>query len=119
MSILPASRREEAMITVKIDANVPWRVAQSAATRRIIGVCDPLNLCLEADTEDELRSLIPEALHLLMTDLFEDQELAQFLKEKGWHAMNLPARPDGDVQFDVPWHIIAEGTRRDTERRLS
>jgi hypothetical protein len=105
------------MIQVTINANVPWRVGQSVATKRIIAVCDPLNLCLEAESETELRSLIPEAMHLLMVDLFEDRELDGFLREKGWQAVGLPARPDGDVQFNVPWHI-AEGAKRDTERRI-
>jgi hypothetical protein len=101
---------------VTIQANVPWRVYQSES-KRLIGVCDALNLVLEADSDDELRSLIPEALHLLMLDLFADNELDQYLREKGWQALNLPARPDGDIQFDVPWHIIAEGARRDSQRR--
>ncbi len=105
------------MIKVTINTSVPWRVAQSTTTRHIVGVCDPLNLCLEADSEAELHSLIPEAIHLLMKDLFEDNELDKFLRDKGWQAVGLPARPDSDVQFDVPWHIIAEGARRDTERR--
>jgi hypothetical protein len=104
------------MIKVTINTNVPWRVAHSKTTHHIVGICDPLNLCLEADSEDELHSLIPEAIHLLMKDLFEDNELDKFLREKGWQAIGLPARPDGDVQFDIPWHI-AEGAKRGSERR--
>jgi hypothetical protein len=102
-------------VKVTINANVPWRVYKSKTSNRLIGVCDPLNLCLEAADEHEMKSLIPEALHVLMTDLFADNELDQYLREKGWHAVNLPTRPDGDVQFDIPWHIV--GAQRDSERR--
>jgi hypothetical protein len=105
-------------ITVKIEANVAWKVFQSPMSKRWIGVCDELNLCVEADSETELRSLIPESLHLLMKDLLGDEELDQFLRDKGWQAMNLPVRPVGEVQFDVPWHIIAaEGAKRDSQGR--
>ncbi len=106
-------------IHVRIEAkNIAWKVFQSPTSRRWIAVCDVLNLCLEGDSENELRSLIPEAIHLLMTDLLVDRELDQFLREQGWHALNLPAYPRGNIKFDVPWHIVAEGARqRDSERR--
>jgi hypothetical protein len=89
--------------TVKVEANVGWKVFQSPTSKRWIAVCDELNLCLEGESEMELRSLIPEALHLLMTDLLGDSELDRFLHERGWRALNLPARPVGEVKFDVPW----------------
>ena len=103
--------------TVTIQANVQWVVFQSSTSKRTIGVCDMLNLCLEADSEEELRSLIPEAMNLLMIDLLGDNELQIFLQEKGWRALNLPARPDSDVQFDVPFELICAGERSDPERR--
>ena len=102
---------------VTIQANVEWVSFQSSTSKRYIGVCDMLNLSLEADSEDELRSLIPEAMDLLMGDLLSDNELDGFLKEKGWQAINLPARPDGDIKFEVPFELIAAGARRDSERR--
>jgi hypothetical protein len=71
---------------------------------------------MEADSLDELHGVIPEAIHLLMIDLLEDNELDKYLRERGWQALNMPSRPDGDVQFDVPWQLIAEGARG-TERR--
>jgi hypothetical protein len=102
---------------VTIQANVQWITFQSESSKRLIGVCDVLNLCLEADSEEELRSLIPEAMNLLMVDLLDDDELTKFLKEKGWRAINLPTRPVSDVQFDVPFELVAAGARSDTERR--
>jgi hypothetical protein len=100
---------------VTINANVPWIVFPSSTSKHLIAVCDPLNLSLEAVDEEELRSLIPEALHALFSDLFADNELDAYLREKGWQAANLPARPDGDVKFHVPWHI-AQGVQNGIER---
>lgn len=102
---------------VTIEANVVWRSFKSASSSRHIAVCDELNLCLEGESEEELRSLIPEAMHLLMIDLLQDQEIDQYLKEKGWHAQNLPERANGDVQFNVPFELIAEESRLDSARR--
>ena len=56
-------------------------------------------------------------MHLLMIDLYEDNEIDQYLRERGWQALNLPARPDGNVEFNVPFELIAEEARRDTARR--
>jgi hypothetical protein len=100
--------------TVKIQANIPWHAKRSTTSNRWIGVCDVLNLSMEADTLDELHSVIPEAIHLLLEDLLADNELAQYLRDKGWEADPIPS--DRDVAFDVPWHLIAEGAR-DPERR--
>lgn len=102
---------------VNIQAIVQWRHRRSPTSSRYIAICDELNLCLEADSEDELRSLIPEAMHLLMVDLLADNEIDQYLREKGWQAMNLPARLEGNVEFDVPFELIAEEARRDSARR--
>jgi len=103
--------------TVSIEAKVQWIAFQSSASKRMIGVCDMLNISVEADSEDELRSLIPEAMNLLLTDLLSDNELEQFLQEKGWRALNLPERPDSDVQFNIPFELVAAEARHDTERR--
>jgi len=101
---------------VDIEAKVLWKWRRSPTSTRFIAVCDALNLCLEADSEQELQSLIPEAMHLLMIDLLADNEIDQYLRDKGWQARNLPERPDG-VEFHVPFELIAEEARRDTARR--
>lgn len=53
----------------------------------------------------------------MMIDLLVDNEIDQYLREKGWQAANLPARPDGDVEFHVPFELIAEEARLDSARR--
>lgn len=101
---------------VRIQANVHWVTFESAASRRLIGVCDELNLSLEADDQEELQSLIPEAMNLLFADLLGDNELDQFLRERGWSAEGDLARPDGDIQFKLPFQLVAAGGRCDPER---
>jgi predicted RNase H-like HicB family nuclease len=103
---------------VQIEANVVWRSFKSPTSSRYVAVCDELNLCLEGESEDELKSLIPEAMHLLMIDLLEDNEIDAYLRAKGWQATNLPQRRSDNVEFDVPFEMIAEEARlNDSTRR--
>jgi hypothetical protein len=76
-----------------------------------------MNLVTEADSLDELHSVIDEAMQLLLVDLLRDNELEPFLREHGWQAHHLPGKGSElkDVQFSVPWKLVAEGTR-DTAR---
>lgn len=101
---------------VIIHTNVEWRARRGATGKRWIGVCEALNLSMEADTLDELHGLIPETIHLLMTDLLEDNELDRYLRDKGWQAVGIPTQPEGDIEFEVPWYLVAEGAR-DPQRR--
>ncbi len=79
-----------------------------------------MNLCIEADSLDELHRLIPETMRLLMFDLLADNELDAFLRERGWQAIGgLPARPQEDLRFQVPWELIVPGATGDSERRAS
>ena len=80
-------------------------------------MCDAMKLVTEADTLDELHSLIEETIQLTLTDLLEDGELDVYLRDIGWRAGPMPVRQDGrDVEFDVPWELVAERARS-TERR--
>jgi hypothetical protein len=74
-----------------------------------------MNLCLEASSLDELHGLIHESMHLLFFDLLSDNELVPFLKERGWRAVNLPAQPESDLEFDVPWELIVAGGASDSQ----
>jgi hypothetical protein len=110
---MPSTRR-----TVHIEANIAWRASYNPSTKRWLGVCPEVNLTMEADSLDELYSLIEESMDLLMIDLLEDDELDAYLRERGWTATGgLPARGEAaDVDFEVPWQLIAERAR-DPERR--
>jgi len=95
------------IITVK--ANITWQAKKSDTSSRWIGMCEALDLVTEADSLDELHSLIPEAMHLLMIDLLEDDEFDAYLSDRGWAAHDIPQKPSEDVEFFVPWQLIAEG----------
>jgi hypothetical protein len=105
-------------VNIMLNGKLEWRASQSASSKRWIGVCDPLNLAMEAESLDELHSVIHEATNALMHDLLSDNELAAFLKERGWTADNIPAGDSKYVDFSVPWELIAEGSHG-PERRAN
>lgn len=76
-----------------------------------------MNLVLEADTTDELRSLINESVQLLLLDLLEDNELDDFLRKHGWALASEVVRDGDNVRFDVPWELLVSGNTRDTEHQ--
>src|SRR5262245_12205200 len=91
-------------------AQVQWR-AQRQSSGRWSAVCQPMNLGTEADSLDELHSVINEAMQLLLVDLLKDNELEAFLREHGWQA-RVPAGVDPSaVEFNVPWQLVADGSR--------
>jgi len=101
---------------VQIQANIQWQVMQTPANH-YVGVCHPMNLSMEADSLDQLHSIINETLQLLFEDLLHDNELEAYLREHGWHANNIPiGHVPGDVKFEVPWEMIMS-TSGDSMRR--
>lgn len=111
-----------ARVVIKIEriegnAQVQWRAQRNPASGRWIGVCDAMNLVTEADSENELRSVIDETMQMLLVDLLRDNELEQFLRERGWRARRPSAETDpAEVKFKVPWQLVRE-RQRDTQRR--
>ena len=106
-------------VAIKLNGNLQWHASQSASSKRWIGVCAPLNLAMEAESLDELHSVINETTHALMHDLLSDNELDAFLRERGWTASNIPVGTNAeDVNFAVPWQLVAEGDRG-SERRTN
>lgn len=109
------------IVQVQAQANVQWR-AHCTHSRVWIGVCDPMNLSVQASSLDELHSVINETMNLLFLDLLVDNELDRFLKDHGWKVARIPQKVAGseeDIKFDVPWELIADGQGRacDSERR--
>lgn len=100
-------------------ATVQWQATKSALSKRFVGVCQPMNLSVEANSLDELYSLIPETIHLLMHDLLIDNELQPFLKEIGWRFPGELPKPTEDVRIQVPWELVVSGEMGDTTRRRS
>lgn len=94
---------------ITIKAKIQWRVLSDPGGRSI-GVCDVLNIALEARSDDELRTMIDEAMQLFLLDLLEDNELDEYLKAHGWTRGPIPEGIDpGDVSFHVPVELIAGG----------
>jgi hypothetical protein len=103
------------IVQVEGRAQVQWR-AERGESGRWIAICQPMNLVTEADSLDELHSVINESMQLLLVDLLKDNELEAFLREHGWHA-RVPATVDPSaVQFNVPWQLVAEGSNDSTRR---
>lgn len=100
-----------AVRTIKIAARVVWIATQtSAKPERWMGVCEELGISTEGETLDELHSLIPETIHLLMTDLVQDDELDAFLREKGWSHTADPVVPGNtEPNIVLPWQMTLEG----------
>jgi hypothetical protein len=93
-------------VRVEVKGLIGWVVTQGTSGHWI-AVCDPMNLALEADSLDELYSVINEGVHLLFRDLLKDNELDQYLRERGWHAAGMPEGPVGDdIEFRVPWQML-------------
>ena len=105
-------------VTIIVQGQIQWRAARSPS-QRWVGICDAMNLAMEANSLDELHSLINETMHLLLTDLLRDNELERYLTERGWRARGMrTSQKVRDVEFDVPWELIAEGARG-SERRAN
>lgn len=101
---------------VKIEASIPWMVSRRAPDRRWIGVCDVLNLAMEADSLDELHSVVGEAIDLLFRDSLEDNELQRFFGERGWKSPDVPSRAPNGISFQVPIELLIK-SMHDPEQR--
>lgn len=103
-------------LVVKIQADIQWTVIQTPSNH-YVGICDPMNLSIQADSLDELRSVINETLQLTFEDLLLDHELDAYLHDHGWSASHLPSGDiSAEVRFEVPWDMTVS-TSGDSMRR--
>lgn len=105
-------------VTITLQSQLQWKAGLNPESGRWIAVCDEMNLVMEANSLDELHSLINEAIQILLMDLLRDNELDRYLRERGWKALNVPRKlpADEDLRFDVPWELVARNAL-DSERR--
>lgn len=90
-----------------INTQLVWHVRRTPRGV-FIGVCDPLGLTLEGDTEQDLRSTIEESLQFFFLNHLEDGTLSQFLSRRGWIIQEpIPSglRPEDPVRFEVPFKL--------------
>ena len=105
------------VVIVRVQGLVQWQHWQSGRSGRWIAVCEPLNLVLQGESKEELYSLIPEAVDLLMRDLVRENEIDAFLRERGWSA-SVPAEVSPqEITFQVPWELVTRANARSAGRR--
>lgn len=101
---------------ITIHGRLEWRAVEGETAGQWIGICDALNVSMEADSLDELRSVIGETIHELLLDLLEDDELESFLAARGWTSTTSTVADGDDLSFDVPWEVIVQGAQNDSAR---
>ena len=106
------AQRTVTLVRQQGQATVKWNTTKSTQSKRFVALCEPMNLALEANSLDEIYSLIPEAIHLLMHDLLADNEIQPFLREIGWQFPGELPKPTEDVRIEVPWELIVSGGAR-------
>lgn len=102
---------------VLIRAQVQWQAYRSPTSDLWIGRCEAMDLWMEADSLDELHSLIDEAMTNLLAHLLRDNELEGYLSERGWESSRVDRSDDQpEVDFAVPWQLVAAQSRHDSSR---
>ena len=92
------------VVMVRIEANITWQAAHDEQSSMWIGACPALNLNALGETWIELQENASEALELLLQDLFLENELEAFLRQRGWHVTEIPP-PGSNPNFDVPFKV--------------
>jgi hypothetical protein len=90
------------MKLIKINGEVPWRVAQ-AEGGQWVGVCDPLKLTIQAPSWADLMEDIGETLNVVFHDLLKSNELERFLRDRGWTPVEPLPEDDDSIAFDIPF----------------
>ncbi len=94
------------MILYRINASINWLVAHDPQDGLWFAVCPSLNLNADGTTREELDSCMAEAVNLLFTDLHENGEFNQFLRDRGWSASLEAGEALGSgPTFAVPFQV--------------
>ena len=106
--------RAEIRLNVKVLCNV-MRVADSDVW---IGECDALGVIVEGKSLDDVQTATDEALSLLFEDLLEDNELDDFLRDRGWALIDpVPDLEEATARhIRVPVEMVDKGTVDGFER---
>jgi hypothetical protein len=88
---------------VRIEGNVKWEI-HKAPGGNWVGICEALQLTLQAETWGGLMEDIALTLDAVFKDLLASRELDAFLKDRGWSiAGTIPSRPEDVERFDMPF----------------
>lgn len=106
---------KKARVLVRIETQVQFKVARDPETGGWIAACDALSITTSGETWDDLWEDAAEAIQAMLTDLFEDQELEQFLRENGWQLREgaFPHQTDTVPRFELPFTLNAPSSVED------
>lgn len=86
---------------VHVEANIEWAAVRDSGCW--VGICESLNLTLQADTYAELMEDIGLALDALLKELISTGDFERFMQAHGWTAQGV----SGNVEhFDVPYSVM-------------
>lgn len=105
-----------AIININVQATLQW-VGRQTERGQWIAECIPLGIVIEAESLDELHSLMGESTHLLFTDLVADNEFDQFLRERGWSAAAPPPVAQDELAFRVPMELVVAAASNGFQQR--
>jgi predicted RNase H-like HicB family nuclease len=88
-----------------VAAGVVWRVARDPHSGEYIGFCDVLNLNAVGDTWEDFQACANEAIEVLFRDLYRENEVEDFLRERGWKLVGEMPKSRRAPRFDVPFGI--------------
>lgn len=94
---------------VAIHGVAPWTVKRDQESKRYVGTCDVLNLSTEADSWPEIVKMTQDVMGLLFTALCKDNELEEFLRERGFSIQKQNMALESEhrhPQFDMPSPIF-------------
>ena len=105
----------EVTVQINVKSKLLWLAAEIRPSKWL-AKCDAMNLAVEANSLDELYSIIKETVDLLMLDLVADNEFDEFLRARGWEA-KVPVEADrNNVKYDVPWELLVTRGQNDRQR---
>jgi len=76
--------------STRLKGKFDWGIVHDPACDKWVGICEDLNLTVQADTQRELHVSIWEAMDSLFSMLVEEGELHHFLVERGWDHLEEP-----------------------------
>ena len=99
---------------VQLEGSLQWRYNRTKEGP-FVAVCDDLKITLESDSWSDLLEDMALAIDAILKDMFATNELDAFLREHGWSlAGPLPNRL-AEIQFEIPFELIAQRAKHDPQ----
>lgn len=99
---------------IQLEGPLQWRYNRTKEGP-FVAVCDALKITLESDSWSDLLEDMALAIDAILKDMFATNDLDPFLRERGWtFAGPLPNRL-AEIQFEIPFELIAEKAKHDPQ----